>query len=327
MFKAIIEFILSLLKREPIGEPGKGLLKSPQDYRDIPMSSVYKKFTDLPQNYRIPYELKIKNQGSTPQCVGYSCATMKEEKERREQNFLEFEPAWIYRECKKIDGIPEVQGTYFRAGLKVLQKTGAKPEGNGDFSDYRIGAYVKIKPNFESIKQAIYEYGVVLGGFEGSNEGWAQANIRAPYRSEHVWGHAVAIVGWTANKLIIHNSWGKGKGDKGYFYTTKDYLPFEVWAILSDLPSNWKELLTSIENKPKHIFEKDLWYNVKDPEVKILQDALKYFGCMDPSIESVESFGPKTREAIMLFQERYGIRPVAGYFGKITRAKINELLK
>jgi hypothetical protein len=122
---------------------------------------------------------------------------MKDEKERREQNFSDFDGDWIYNEAKKIDMMPNIQGTFFRAGLKVLKNTGAKVIGsNDDYSKYRIGGYVQVDSNIDAIKQAIYEYGIVLGGFVGSNNGWSSAIIRPPIKGEAQWGHAVCLTGF-----------------------------------------------------------------------------------------------------------------------------------
>lgn len=309
------------------GEPGKGLIESPLDYRDVPLSAFKKEFSPLPEKYRIPYILEIKNQGIKPHCVGYSSATLKEEKERREQNFINFDGDWIYRECKKIDGMPNIAGTYFRSGLKVLQKIGAMPAGKEeDPSQYRIGGYARIKPiTFESLNQAICEYGTVLTGFRGSNEGWSQAFIRPPQRGKMVWGHAVSSIGFNEKHITIQNSWGSARGDNGYFYFDENYLPFEAWVVLVDLPNNWEELLGKDKTKPNHFFRNDLYFGMKNEEVIILQDCLKYKGCFDPAVDSTGYLGRITLEAVKLFQIRYGIRPVAGYVGPITRAKLNEL--
>jgi len=177
----LINFIKSLFNRKPKPTDRDGLFTSPVDFRDVLSGAVSKKKISLPESYRIPYELSIKQQGLNPFCVGMSSATLKEEKERREQNFLDFDGEWIYRRCKEMDGMPDLKGTYFRTGLKVLYKIGAKllVGKEEDVSKHRIGGYTKIeKITFESIKQAIYEHGVVLAGFQGSNEGWENANIR-----------------------------------------------------------------------------------------------------------------------------------------------------
>jgi len=36
-------------------------------------------------------------------------------------------------------------------------------------------------------------------------------------------GHAVALVGYTADRFIVRNSWGTGWGDKGFGYASSQY--------------------------------------------------------------------------------------------------------
>jgi C1A family cysteine protease len=36
-------------------------------------------------------------------------------------------------------------------------------------------------------------------------------------------GHAVALVGYTADRFIVRNSWGTGWGDKGFAYASLAY--------------------------------------------------------------------------------------------------------
>ena len=36
-------------------------------------------------------------------------------------------------------------------------------------------------------------------------------------------GHAVALVGYTADRFIVRNSWGTGWGDKGFGYASLAY--------------------------------------------------------------------------------------------------------
>jgi len=324
----IIQFFLNLFKREQM-ENGKGLLKDPIDYRDIELGSIFKKSISIPEKYNVPFKMKIKNQGYKPYCVGYSCATIKEFLEQREQNNIEFDGEWLYKECKKIDNY-NGDGTYFRAGFKVLKNKGALPVGASyydelAYSRYRIGGYAKVKLNFQDLKEAIYRYGAVVVGFRGSNQGWSTPYIRPPRSGERQWGHAVSLaVGYTKDRIVLQNSWGKRKGDKGYYYFGKDYLPISAWVVLVDLPNDWKELLKK-ENKPKHQFNVNLSRGIKSDGVKALQDCLKWYGCFHPKIDSTGYFGPITWEAVKVFQQREGIKPVAGFVGRLTRARLNKI--
>jgi len=326
----LIDFFKKLFrikkKELPESDWKDGLIPSPVDFRDIPMSAVLrgKKLAPLPAIYRIPYILNIKDQDNTPHCVGYACATIKEFLENREGNSIEFDGDWIYNECKKIDNY-DGPGTYFRAGLKILHKIGAKPlnRKEEEASKYRIGGYVRIECDFISLKQAIYEFGAILIGFRGSQEGWKTAFIRLPREGEKQWGHAVTGIGFEVTYINGQNSWSEKWGNEGLFYFTEEYVPIEAWAILVDLPNNWQELIGKDRERPKYFFQNNLWIGLKNNEVKILQDCLKWLGCFNPKIDSTGYFGPITLEATKIYQQRKGL-PQTGYFGPLTREAINK---
>jgi len=323
MFKTIIEFLKRVFSKKE-KQYGKGWVKDPIDFRDIKLSSIIPEKIMIPEEYNVPFRMKIKNQGNSPSCVGQTCATIKEYLEQKEQNNIEFDGFWIYEKCKEIDNYDGV-GTYFRVGLKVLKDIGAKPI-NGKEEDaikYRIGGYAKVNVNFTKLKEAIYKYGAILVGFYGNNEGWQSAYIKPPRLPD--WGHAVSLaVGYNKDYIFIQNSWGKDRGDNGYFYFDKNYLPESAWCVLVDLPNDWQKLLGKDKEKPKYFFENNLWKGLKNDEVKILQDTLKYLGCFNPEIDSTGYYGSVTSDAVKCYQIRKNIKPVSGYFGILTRTAINK---
>jgi hypothetical protein len=112
------------------------------------------------------------------------------------------------------------------------------PLGGGDPERFKIGSYALVDDStFEGLKKALCVNGYLLSGFRGSNEGWRSAYVRPPREGEGLWGHAIALVGYTKNHLIGVNSWGTNWGENGYFYIPKDYPVMEAWAVLTDLPT------------------------------------------------------------------------------------------
>lgn len=236
-----------------------GLIASPEDIRDIPLSAIAPIPVRIPESMPPIFNLEILDQNGYPACVGFSCAAIKQDRELREKNNIVFDGKWIYDECKKIDGIPNVNGTYFRTGMEVLYKFGAKPINGGDPARFKIGSYAILdKIDADEIKKAILLYGSVLAGFNGSNAGWKSEIVRKPNAGEAIWQHAVALVGYNKNYFIVHNSWGKDKGNNGMFLVPIDYLPFEVWVVMTDLPTplpgtiGWSAIQT-IDGKTKYI--------------------------------------------------------------------------
>ena len=226
-----------MFKKNHVGTTG--LVPSPPDARDYALSSISPDIVRYPEEYLPPFDLTISNQLILPSCVGHACATVKQEKELREKNPITFDGNWIYFACKNIDGYPDMPGTFFRVGLKVLKNIGAMPmDRNTEYERYRIETYARVDDmTFEGLKKAILIYGTVLAGFRGTNEGWRGEVIRAPRAGENVWGHAVALTGYDRNYLIGQNSWGILAHKNGIFKTTKEYLPFEAWVVILDRPN------------------------------------------------------------------------------------------
>ena len=73
-------------------------------------------------------------------------------------------------------------------------------------------------------------------------------------------------------------------------------------------------------------FDQDLYFGRRaDPEVAKLQE---FLGDQDVYAGPITgNFFSLTQDAVKKFQEREGIKPSAGYFGPVTRARANELLQ
>ena len=73
-------------------------------------------------------------------------------------------------------------------------------------------------------------------------------------------------------------------------------------------------------------FDRDLYFGVRaDPEVTKMQEFIRDQGIYAGPITG--NFFTLTREGVKKFQEKEGIKPAAGYFGRLTRARANEILK
>ena len=233
----------------------RGLLPDPLDRRDYPIAAFLPEAVAIPAEYRSEYESPVREQGTLGSCVAQaSVAGMKEQQERRQVASLASQnvaapdppplsPLFVYQLCKKIDGIPKVDGTYVRVAMKVLQDTGVCPEDCLPYrpklgqepcpawkelaEPYKIKSYASCPADVEAIKAAILEYGGVVAGVYTSYQ-WSRSTdgliADLKRNNQRMGGHAIWVCGWTADRFRFKNSWGVKWGDKGYGYLTYQYL-------------------------------------------------------------------------------------------------------
>lgn len=198
-----------------------GYIEDPEDTRDI-----------LLGNYLIPqklppvidwddWSLPVKDQGKTSSCVGQSSTAMKEIQEKLEHNkAIQFDGFSLYDACKKIDGIPNQQGTYIRIAMKILQETG--------IGGYKIKSYSRLN-NLQEIKTALVSTGPIVVGFPVYDSFYKPVKgvINLPKEGENInGGHAVLLTGYDDNQKFfkMKNSWGQDWGMKGYAFLTYSFV-------------------------------------------------------------------------------------------------------
>ena len=83
--------------------------------------------------------------------------------------------------------------------------------------------------------------------------------------------------------------------------------------------------------KPQYVFKKNLEYGMSDPDIKALQDILKFEGLMPATVPSTGGYFEQTRKAVLSYQKRNGlITPLqelmyqGKYVYEITRASLNR---
>lgn len=192
----------------------------------------------------------IGDQGLRSTCVVWAVGNgMKGWQETEESGqpikFLTKSINFLYGECKKIDGLANIDGTTLRAAMEVLLKIGIPSEDyfkqEGD-KFYKISKYERLsKYQMKDMKTSLVINGPFVTGFlmfESWNEGETKrtGKIPMPSRKQTQTGaHAVCVVGYDDEKncWIFRNSWGKGWGDKGYGYLPYEYIEKhgqDVWA-------------------------------------------------------------------------------------------------
>ncbi|MGQ9697168.1 MAG: C1 family peptidase [Armatimonadota bacterium] len=237
-----------------------GAFPSPPDKRDfryeLLAAQLFNMEAPLPEfvSYKenLPPVFDQRHRGS---CVAASfCWGVKPYYEINEGDYpgSGFSVAYVYTVAKKIDGRPDLEGTWIRAALEGAQKYGVAPEddlpyetltnlpppkvpevppkAHGAAERYRIGTYTKLcfwddpardADVVDRIKHAIAYSGpvhaalLVCENFIGVRP---PAYIIPKPEGRMLGGHAVALVGYDDKRqaFLLRNTWGEKWGDKGY---------------------------------------------------------------------------------------------------------------
>ncbi len=232
-----------------------GCIKDKLDSRDYLMR-VYLPVAKLPD--KVDYTLKlspVRDQGNEGTCVGFATAVgMKEYQEKEDYGKLVLlSPRFIYTECKKIDGMPEEEGTTIRCAMKVLKKTGicqekfwpyqpgqkdkAQKGARKDSGKFRVMSYARIL-NLSDLRLSLYSKGpcvlgvTVFAGMMKTKTGL----VPMPKSGENpLGGHAICAVGYNDKKKVIKfkNSWSSEWGDTGFGYLPYAYIEkymMDAWS-------------------------------------------------------------------------------------------------
>jgi hypothetical protein len=222
----------------------------------------------------------VRDQGNEGTCVGFATTTgMKEYQEQIDYNkLLVLSPRFLYNECKKIDGMPEAEGTTIRTAMKVLKDHGTcrenywpykphqtdKPQkgAGADAKRFKVLTYARILNLHELCLSLLTQGPCVIGvevfaGMMDTKNGL----VPMPKRNESsIGGHAICPVGYDDKKKLVKfkNSWTKNWGDKGYGYLPYGYIEkymMDAWSSV-DIDDPNPLTLASIINYRENLIQK-----------------------------------------------------------------------
>ena len=199
----------------------------------------------------------INDQLKTGSCVGWATADgvmryQLVDANRLTQNQL-LSPRFVWMSSKETDEFntrPETfieeAGTSLKAAMDIVRKYGTVLDstlafnvdtlmyvGNenafyADASTRKVANYFNLGKNLNQWKSWLASNGPILAGLS-VDATWDNAAITngqldifqpATVRG----GHAICIVGYTADRFIIRNSWGTTWGDQGFGYASAAYI-------------------------------------------------------------------------------------------------------
>jgi hypothetical protein len=99
---------------------------------------------------------------------------------------------------------------------------------------------------FDSVKATLYKLQTpIVIGIRWNHDA---SNPNVDLHSDSGFGHAVLVTGWTKDRLVILNSWGRDVGNAGYFYFAREIINHDVaifgaWTLVDETPEKVKWLL------------------------------------------------------------------------------------
>jgi hypothetical protein len=324
-----------------------GAIRKPEDPRDFQYGKQIGFATtpfDWEQGYDAEkdFKLKVKNQNGSFACGGFAVSSYAEMIFGTEKS-----PKFIYAPIKAPGG-----GSDIYSLMNRLRDVGACDESlcssfpNGvpptedwmnpkdittqaieNAGKYRTTAYAFVNRNFDEMARAIRDNQGMIMGISGQDNGtWYSAFPKVPTLGNSGWNHwvyAIKAKKINGKKMIgFLNSWGS-VGENGIQWIGEEWLDW-LWALTT--------MVVLDQPKTTFKFTKDLWISVTDNEVKELQKYLNNNG-FPVAISGAGSkgketnyFGVLTKNALVRFQMAHNIYPAKGYFGKITRSFVNNIL-
>ncbi len=95
-------------------------------------------------------------------------------------------------------------------------------------AQFRITAYYNLGSDLDHWRRWIAHVGPILTRLD-VDKTWKNATTtngkldKYDENGTEFGGHAVCLVGYTAEHFIVRNSWGTGWGDKGFAYASNEY--------------------------------------------------------------------------------------------------------
>ena len=257
---------------------GANVIPDPPDERDyrfynIPDENrILSSASSLPSSVSWESEMTTpKYQGGLGSCVAFSACALKEWQEakehkqevedgkvdHRDQKEYNFSEQWVYWNCKKVDGMPNAEGTYIRSALKVLQRIGVPTEEAWPYSDDKlnigkpegwasliarwatIGSYWNVGRGLQELKRALVEGPVIIAipCFAEMYGYLEKGYVSYPKDPSKIYSHhAILAVGYDDSKgiITIKNSWSQFWGRRGYGdfpYSYMDDFLMCAWMV------------------------------------------------------------------------------------------------
>lgn len=292
-----------------------GALESPQDSRTISAVAVQASVT-LPDEYSTVTP-PVEDQGTSPMCVAEAVHELKEVFMIAKGTYVGLSAADLYAQCKANDGIPNTPGTYPLVALKLAVSSGIASSsvyGRGDTiaiaadrANYRLGGFVSVPTDFQSVCQAIFQNKAVAASFNVDNN-WFLGIITKVIQA--IGRHYTLLYGFKVSATIVHgeNSWGINWIGKVASYINPNLAPGHFDVYWPDVMDSVTDIYAATDSLPAPV--------------------LNHVQSLNYHFNTSMNMGDQTYDVIQL-QKRLaqeGLWPAGqaftGYYGSVTAAHV-----
>lgn len=228
---------------------------SPEKLKNIPIHEKLSAEITIPSSVDLTSSLLgVRDQGSSPECVPFATACMKEYQNKRDAGisfYMSPQLIWDNKPAGDTDGMEPNDALNFIQAFGVCFESsypfdsnspyvgtytgGLESEINAQAANYKINSYAFLA-TFEDLQQAIATTGVCTITFPVYNYGstpWIQQEGQA-----EIGGHCMAVVGYNnvTQSFLLRNSWGNTWNGNGY--TNMLYTDYHLtWGAFSSVDS------------------------------------------------------------------------------------------
>lgn len=290
------------------------MIQSPLDSRDYPYQILPRSQILNAHDLRIDDSV-IEDQGNMQSCTAHATTAACEIFMARNLDFGNLSRQLVYYMARDAVGESNRQGANLREALSVLKNRGTCYEQDWPYTpqnEYtrpgddvfakivgKISRYERLLGSgsalLESIKSAITEgFPVVIAmqvypKFMRLRGTLFEQNMQTPYRGSFdlfagvPLNHAMCVVGFASNRLILKNSWGPSWGDGGYGMIQPEAVGdiFEAWCVKgfakdgADISTIASWLATKSDNDIRQMFPR---LCDKQPRWWALNGLVRHFG-------------------------------------------------
>ena len=166
------------------------------------------------------YATPVEDQGAKPYCAAYAASNFAESVLWRRDGYPKtIDPDPLYAHAKTIDGDPTGDGTYLECTLDALLEKRYFDRNVCKVKTFG-GSVLGLGNGLADVKTAIHRYGCCMAGFNITGEWFCPRNGVIRGGGESQGGHAVTLVGYDRDGVLILNSWGRSYAHDGKVFIT-----------------------------------------------------------------------------------------------------------